>query len=1048
MPVAIPAIIAAASAAATGVTVFGLGVTASAFVIGGVSLASGLLQQSLAKKPKNNGYAVEEANRSHQIKQAIMARRVVYGRIRASGATPFLDSTDSTETFHSIMVLATHEIAGVDVIFINDDPVPVSFLDEDGKVTKGKYKDLVEFQIHLGADDQEADERLTSASPKWTVNHRLQGCAYIYGRFKNEPDIFSGLPKMVAEFRGKKLYDPRTETSYFSQNPALAVYDWNISKRFKMGIGEDSKFINTDSIIHAANICDEFVDVKEVIHKTIDVDPVLDELHLSGDVIKFYTGDRVELSLTGDPLPEGLQLNTNYYVIVTNQRKHDSEPEEFDNDIDIYPTVKLAETYDDALAGNAIDITSDGGVTVRKNGEPRYSVNGEVFGDEQKGQVLSDLLLAMAGETQKIGEQRYYQAGAYVAPDYSFDLDDLVGGVTIQTRISRASRFNTVKGTYISYLNYDQPGEYPEISDSNYVAQDNNEKIYDTLDLRFTNRPQTAQRIARIRLERMRKEISLTIRVNMKGLLIQAGDSIKLTHPDYGWNEKAFKVEAFRLLSEGDENAPLLITEFNLREYDASIYSYNHLTDELEVEPAARTNLPKATDISIPTNLSVYSGTNQLDVAGDGTVISRIYASWNKPEVNTVQLYELNYKKSADTNWTEILLPASAENHFIVGVSDGENYDVRVRAVNYFGFKSSWAESYNHTVIGKTEPPPTVDNFNVVTLADGTRRFTFGINAEPSDVRVGGGYEIRYKIGSTTNWESMTPLHSGKLVFSPFESNELAANSYTFAVKAVDSSGNYSNIAKFLGATIGQPPLRGALLQQIEQPDWSGTKTNCFADSDGVLKAISTGNWSGLVGSFSALPDSWDEIAGFATSITFINEVTDLGYDASFTPFVTIDAVGTATIEYKVGKESDGGVTGSWIALGTGRLIGYRYIQFRVIIQNSSNPPSIENMSIILDGDVNKNSYDDINSAAESSAWFERIAAGHFKVKSRDGNIDIITNAKITALQNTGPGWSWELVSKNSDINGKKAAEFKLYNGSGVLADAVVDIEINGVQIT
>ena len=124
MPVAIPAVIAAVGTAATGATVFGLGVTASAFVVGGATLASGLLQQALTKKPKANGaYAVEQADRSNQVKQAIMPRRVVYGRIRASGATPFLDSTENTEVFHSIVILATHEIAGVDVIFVNDDPI-------------------------------------------------------------------------------------------------------------------------------------------------------------------------------------------------------------------------------------------------------------------------------------------------------------------------------------------------------------------------------------------------------------------------------------------------------------------------------------------------------------------------------------------------------------------------------------------------------------------------------------------------------------------------------------------------------------------------------------------------------------------------------------------------------------------------------------------------------------------------------------------------------------------------------------------------------------
>jgi hypothetical protein len=47
-------------------------------------------------------------------------------------------------------------------------------------------------------------------------------------------------------------------------------------------------------------------------------------------------------------------------------------------------------------------------------------------------------------------------------------------------------------------------------------------------------------------------------------------------------------------------------------------------------------------------------------------------------------------------------------------------------------------------------------------------------------------------------------------------------------------------------------------------------------------------------------------------------------------------------------------------------------------------------------------------------------------------------------LQNVGPGWSVELISKSEVVNGFPAAEFKIYDASDTLADAVIDVELKG----
>ena len=105
--------------------------------------------------------------------------------------------------------------------------------------------------------------------------------------------------------------------------------------------------------------------------------------------------------------------------------------------------------------------------------------------------------------------------------------------------------------------------------------------------------------------------------------------------------------------------------------------------------------------------------------------------------------------------------------------------------------------------------------------------------------------------------------------------------------------------------------------------------------------------------------------------------------------------------------------------------------------------PRLLAVTILIDGETGLTEREDVDTLTEAAAWFESTAPGHFKVASE--GLVIHTSAVIRALQNVGPGWTWELVAKNTTLTGgARAAEFKIYNASGVLADAVVDIELKG----
>lgn len=112
----------------------------------------------------------------------------------------------------------------------------------------------------LGVSAGERDTDLETASGgQWTANHLGRGVARIHVTLRYDLDVFaSGLPQISAVIRGKKLYDPRTGTTGWSQNAALAARDYLMDT---LGFGEPAASINAALANAAANVCDEMVPI-------------------------------------------------------------------------------------------------------------------------------------------------------------------------------------------------------------------------------------------------------------------------------------------------------------------------------------------------------------------------------------------------------------------------------------------------------------------------------------------------------------------------------------------------------------------------------------------------------------------------------------------------------------------------------------------------------------------------------------------------------------------------------------------------------------------
>ena len=244
---------AAVIAAAGGTMLF----AAKAYVI---SAAASAAMQSLAPKPKLPSFAdfsTQSVNRTQMIKQPTVPRRMVYGETRVSGVLGFAESTEDDKFLHLVILMASHEVNSIGQIYINDVAIT---LDGNGNcIAPTQYANLIRINKHLGSPSQSADgDLINDSNGKWTDQHRLSGIAYVYARLEFDADAFpNGLPNISAIVQGKKLFDPRTSTTVYSTNPALAIRDYLTDSIYGFNASTDE--IDDTSFITAANVCDENV---------------------------------------------------------------------------------------------------------------------------------------------------------------------------------------------------------------------------------------------------------------------------------------------------------------------------------------------------------------------------------------------------------------------------------------------------------------------------------------------------------------------------------------------------------------------------------------------------------------------------------------------------------------------------------------------------------------------------------------------------------------------------------------------------------------------
>ena len=460
--------------------------------------------------------------------------------------------------------------------------------------------------------------------------------------------------------------------------------------------------------------------------------------------------------------------------------------------------------------------------------EPRYSCNGILDTAVEPKANIESLLTAMAGTCGWQAGQWQIYAGAYRTPVLSLTSDDIVeAGLSVTTRISRAENFNSVRGTFVAPENDWQQDDFPAYSSAAYIAEDGGETIWRDISLPYTISASMAQRLAKIEVERNRRQLTVFLDGKLKCWQAAIGDTVSLSYARWGWASKPFEVSKVNLGVSASDDGALLTAQLALRETSPLVYQW--ATSEAQVYAAApRTTLPSAFDIAQPgTPFAVESLYQTLDGAG---VKVKVTLTWPASSGAFVALYQV--EMLVDGVWiTQGRTDALALE--ILDIASGI-YQFRVKALTGLGVASAWATTAPIEIAGLRAPPVAITGLTLQT-AGGLAVLKWDLHAD-LDVRAGGFIYIRHSAASAPGWANSVSMD---LVSGSQAIAVVALKPGAYVLRAEDSSGNLG--PEITVSTDGAQAVAFAPVTTLtEDTTFTGTKTDCFVSAGALQMATSS----------------------------------------------------------------------------------------------------------------------------------------------------------------------------------------------------------------
>jgi hypothetical protein len=831
-------------------------------------------------------------------------QQIIYGRTRVGGAIVFKETTQNEKYLHIVVALAGHECEALEEIWLDDERIifDAPLVDGVQRTSSFSYpsgstpfsvssnplnplgsfdlgltlavEGLVKATFHNGASDQVADSTLIKPEDEdvdnpvggvaqWTTNHRLRGIAYVYLRLEHDPEYFtSGEPRLTFVVKGKKVYDPESQTTAWSDNPALCLRDYLTSD---YGLNCDDSEIDDVNFMQAKGACDYGVPQYDYTFSTevTNADPTSGKIRANSvslnETTAFYIDDVDAGGTDRQSAFNGITASSTMVVTPSNDKSLiarytvTSVSEQTGywviNVSSLYSVWQNGVMYYDPYGGSPLTFENNQAVDVVFNvtgglANAAYSTNGAFTTDATPENIINSMATSAAGNVfYSLGKFQFY-AGVSRTATVTLTDDDCLSGLKVQTKRSQRELFNEVHGLYKGWETHWQKSDYPPVVSQLALEQDGNIPSVNNIDLLFTNTKSMARRVAKVLLLRGRQQAQIQGVFGLKAANLAVGDWITFQNTRLEIDD-TFEVVAWSLAPNSESGISFNLT---LQEVSPVIYSWSGseepeqinpplvnvvaIGDEGEVVPSSRfvsdvTVAATATDEII--NEHVITVINATVAAADNTMLDGCIVEY-KPENIKNSLGQI--VATTDDDYEVIGqgglgkyqvrdVPTEALSETIL-----QRYNFRARGVNTVGTRGAYGYA-TVTTTPSVEPPDDVTDFTANVLDGYT-----DLEWEPVGNFDLSYYQIRHATETTGAKFSNATTGVAK-VSRPASTVAVPARKGTYMIRAYDKLGIPSQNSTSVVITQDMLPSFANTLTQQEHTSFSGLpKTNTTVNSN------------------------------------------------------------------------------------------------------------------------------------------------------------------------------------------------------------------------
>jgi hypothetical protein len=356
--------------------------------------------------------------------------------------------------------------------------------------------------------------------------------------------------------------------------------------------------------------------------------------------------------------------------------------------------------------------------------------------------------------------------------------DNIIGGIKVSSE-RKNEKYNRVQVNFINPdKNYQSDTIVYDTDHSTLKAEDGGFLQEGIIDLPTITNPYQALEFGEIVLQRSRDNLGLELTANYEAMNLAIGDIVAVTHAITGFSSKPFRVVGMAI-------NPSFEVALSLIEHQNAWYTFSE-KDEVAVIP--NTNFPDPFTVQPPASITLD---DEMIEYNDGGVLTRLSATIGASTDKFVSEYEVEAKQTLDRNGVavvdefRVIGRGTALEYFLLNAIDGAEYQVRARAINSIGVKSTYI-SATRVIVGQTEVPSDIENFSINVVGD---QAILGWSAIPDlDLDY---YQLRFSTDlSTPSW-----LNSFDLVDKiarPATSITVPLKTGSYLLKSVDKLGNQS----------------------------------------------------------------------------------------------------------------------------------------------------------------------------------------------------------------------------------------------------------------